>query len=155
MSVHNLPYFQGAQNSLLETARAPLILFSVADPDTFALVRMNFEIRGAPYQTILGSYKGVEETGFVVPGFMAPDVAKSGILANEESVLRLNELIPAVLDGSRLWVREASLVCLGKSRQVPLGLFRPVAEAVARQADGWTFDPIWRQYYTAVAGPTG
>lgn len=137
-------------NSLLETSHGTLLVFSVPNPDDAALIAMGLAADNLPFQPIMGRYKwGQPEPGLVVPAFIRKDL--SVFLKGQESVLRLNEPIPAVLDGSHLWVRRAELECLDSGTRVPLGLFRKVAQEVAEAAADYTFDPIWRQFYITVS----
>lgn len=127
--------------------RQPFIIMSAhlsslsADENAQRAIAMEqwLQAKGYPFKPVTGVYKGTHELSFVVP-FVSPDdfdaLYSLAIRAyGQESILYVDANGYATL--------------ISRDKETGLGMFRNVPEHVAKELDGYTFDPSEGSYYVA------
>jgi len=107
---------------------------------------------GIGYKRLLGSYKGVQETAWIVNA-KAFELLPRRFTQKQESLLLLAAPVRDPRAGKLVatrscTVRPATLVFADGSK-VDLGHFRETPAAEALKRDAWTFDPSQRAYFVA------
>lgn len=101
---------------------------------------------GIGFKELVGAYKGVTETSFIVNVKSLPRIMRDVRLDGEESILLLG---PRYREGRMHGDRLARLWFPAENRTVPIGHFREASKAYAMSRDGWTFDPSDETYWVA------
>lgn len=107
---------------------------------------------GIGYKRLLGSYKGAQETAWIVNA-KAFELLPRRFTEKQESILLLGSPVRDPRAGKLVatrscTVRPATLVFADGSK-VELGHFRETPALDALKRDAWTFDPSQRAYFVA------
>lgn len=106
---------------------------------------------GHRFKSLIGSYKGKTERSYIM---RLADFEKSGAVQwtkAEESILVLRPRRKA--DGSLLLRHDApidAILVYQDGREESIGVWANVPEYHAKKCDGWTYDPMFGEWYTVV-----
>lgn len=129
-----------------DAAYMPFVIFAVGES---LISQAQFyswaQYQGLGVKPLYGSYKGAVERSFIMRGdqFHA-HVAGSHWIDGQESVMFLGR---AFRDGVLHGDRKATLMYLDKRPDEPIGAFGWLAPSEAKARDGWTYDPVLKEYF--------
>lgn len=124
--------------STIVNKNAMYVVFSSDYPSAVIALLQNNKIN---FTELTGMYKGEEEESFLVPLDDFGTVIESGLLDGQESILVLGHK-------TSQGFRKASIVYHpGDEPPVEAGYLVPATRDEAMVEDGWTYDPLYRQYY--------
>lgn len=105
---------------------------------------------GIQFKILLGAYKGIRETSYLVASVMMPKVFASGLVDDQESIMHLSHLPEPGTVPSYEELRTAHLEFIQKDVENPilyLGNVVQVTGEVALQQEAYTYDPMQNTYF--------
>ena len=125
--------------STIVSRNAMYVVFSSNYPSAVITLLQDKSVN---FKELTGMYKGEEEESFLVAMDDFGTVIESGLLDGQESILVLGA------QTMRGGYRKASIVYHpGDKPPVEAGYLVPVDREEAIAGDGWTYDPLERQFY--------
>lgn len=102
-------------------------------------LHMILQDRGVSFKDVVGSYKGVEETSFVVVG-----EENRGLVMELMRHYGQESVLVSYSDRSSYLIDRDGV-------ETKLGRLNSVSETVAKGLDAWTYCPVLNQYYAVEA----